>query len=374
MTIVKSDINQNISSNIGNSSSKGEIPIQNIYYMLSYAYKNLKINNNVLRESEYIPHIYDLLSRLLIEAINNLIRRGFYKEYILKNEDTSNIKGKINITESIKRRTTIYKKLNCSYDDFSENVLFNQIIKTTMDNLIRIDALDNTYKKNLKKLRPFFINVDSINLKASTFKSIMWNRNNRYYMLIINICELIQIYRLPNEKEDNPTHTFKDFIQNHEKEMANLFENFVFNFFKKEFKELKVHKPHINWNLDSGFSEEKGTEYLPNMRTDIVLEYEDKQLIIDTKFYKKILSSFHEKTMLHSPNLYQIYTYVNNSDFDGEISGMLLYAALPYEKSKKIDYKYKIQDKVIQIKTLDLNQNWKSIDKDLRKIVNTTFK
>jgi 5-methylcytosine-specific restriction enzyme subunit McrC len=70
------------------------------------------------------------------------------------------------------------------------------------------------------------------------------------------------------------------------------------------------------------------------MRTDIVLKYEDKVFIIDTKFYKKILSSFHEN-LLSSSNLYQIYSYVNNCNFAGEVRGMLLYAAIQDEKSKK---------------------------------------
>ncbi|MCL2114983.1 MAG: hypothetical protein FWH29_02045 [Methanobrevibacter sp.] len=351
------------------SKFKDEIPIQNIYYMLSYAYKNLKINQDIFKESLDFKNIYDLFARILIEAINNLIRRGFYKEYIVKTEDTSNIKGKINISTSIKRRTSIYKKLNCQYDEFSSDVLFNQIIKTTMDKLIRVNSLDNKFKKNLKRLRPFFHNIDSIDLNKQVFKSLMWHKNNKYYSLPITICELIFSLELPDDAKKGDIH-FKDFIQTDEKELANLFENFVFNFFKKELKQLNVSKPKINWNLDENFSEEEGVEYLPKMRTDIVLEYENKVIIIDTKFYKKILSSFYEKSLLNSSNLYQIYSYIHNYDFDGEIRGMLLYAALEDDKSKNIDFKYKIQDKVIQIKTLNLNQDWDKIDSDLKQIAN----
>jgi 5-methylcytosine-specific restriction enzyme subunit McrC len=87
-------------------SSKNEIPIKNIYYMLSYAYTNLKINDNIKKESESFENIYELLSRVLISGVNNLIKRGFYKEYVTKDEDTNNIRGKINITESYKKTNT----------------------------------------------------------------------------------------------------------------------------------------------------------------------------------------------------------------------------------------------------------------------------
>ncbi|MDL2246960.1 hypothetical protein LJB96_05015 [Methanobrevibacter sp. OttesenSCG-928-K11] len=335
-----------------------EIPIQNIYYMLSYAYNNLKINDTILKESVEFNNIYDLFARILINAVNNIIRRGFYKEYIVKNEDTSTPKGKINISESIQRRTFISKKLNCEYDEFSEDVLFNQIIKSTMDNLIRIPELNNDLKKDLKKLRPFFQNIQTINITKQSFKSLLWHKNNNHYSVIISICELIFLMQLPDDSKDGAT-AFKDFIQRYDKEMANLFENFVLNFYKKELNGVRVYSPEIIWDLEYSIDEDN----LPRMKTDIVIENEDKQLIIDTKFYKSILS---DSNKLNSGNLYQICSYVNNSDFPGDVKGMLLYASV----GEEINFEYKINDKIIYIKTVDLNKKWEDIDKRLKEIIN----
>lgn len=359
---------QNNNSNKKIISQKTEIPIQNIYYMLSYAYNNLKINQDVLRESIYYENIYELFARILIEAVNNLVRRGFYKEYKLLNEDTFNIRGKINISESIKRQTNLDKKLNCQYDEFTSDVLFNQIIKTTIDKLICKNSLNYELKKDIKKLRPFFDNVKNTKLNKQIFKSLIWHKNNQYYSLPINICELIFLMKLPDDNNIGKIH-FKDFVQKHEKELANLFEKFIFNFYKKELDNIDVNRSKINWDLDDNYIGEKGAEFLPKMRTDIVLECEDKQLIIDTKFYKKILSKFHEKSMLHSPNLYQIHAYVNNSSFSGEKKGMLLYASLVED----LDYQFKIKDNLIFIRTIDLNQDWQSIEKRLKEIANLLF-
>ena len=150
---------------------------------------------------------------------------------------------------------------------------------------------------------------------------------------------------------------FKDFIKNYEKELAHLYENFVFNFFKNELKDVKVYKPHIYWNLGS---KQDCDKYLPIMKTDIVLENSHSQLIIDTKFYKNFL----EKGKLNSANLYQISSYIANSDFKGEVEGMLLYASL----GEDINLEYNINGKKIYIKTLDLNQDWQLIDSRLREI------
>ena len=373
MTIVESEVTEQVNhSNIKNSSSKDEIPIQNIYYMLSYAYNNLKINQDILRESEYFENIYDLFARILIEAINSLIRRGFYKEYIVKSEDISSLKGKISISESIKRRTTIYKKLNCQYDEFSSDVLFNQIIKTTMDDLIRINVVDNKLKKRLKRLRPFFNNINSINLNKQVFKSVMYHKNNKYYTLPITICELIFLTKLPKENNDDRI-LFKDFIERYKNEMGNLFENFVLNFYKKELEDFKTSAPTVYWNVDNDYPN-IGKDAIPNMYTDIVLKKDSKQLIIETKFYKEILKSNRRgKNRVNSNHFYQIYSYLKNSKFDEgikEISGMLLYASI----GEDINYEFKIDDCIIFVKTLDLNQDWDKIGYDLRKIANIMFR
>lgn len=330
--------------------------------MLSYAYENLRINKKVLKDSVDYKNVHDLFARILINVINTLIKRGFYKEYILKNEDVFSPKGKINLTETIKRRSLIHKKLNCQYNDFNNNVLFNQIIKTTIDNLLKVEELDNGLKKKLKKFKPFFNKIDSIELNRQVFQTLMWNKNNEYYSLAVTICELIYLYQLPEDNSKGEI-LFKEFIKNHENELANLFENFVFNFYKKEVKQIKVYKPKIKWNIDNNFKN-RGIDYLPNMRTDIVLENDEKQLIIDTKFYKNILSVFYQKESFNSANLYQISTYISNSDFSGEVSGMLLYASI----GDDIDYQFKINDQIIYIKTLDLNQDWKDIDRRLKDI------
>lgn len=88
----------------------------------------------------------------------------------------------------------------------------------------------------------------------------------------------------------------------YEKEMASLFGNLVFKYYKKDLRIWKFINPHIGWYLDSKYENNSNNNLLPTMRTDIVFENKDleptnsKQLIIDTKFYSNILS---EKSSLN---------------------------------------------------------------------------
>ena len=343
-----------------------EIPIENIYYLLSYTYSKLKIDEDVLKEAKDYDNIHDLFARILINSLNSLIKSGFFRSYMAKNEDLFAPKGKLNISSSIKRRTLVKKQVNCSYDEFSSDVLFNQIIKTTIYYLTGLKQLDVVLSKKLQGFKPYFQDIELIKVTKESFKSLRWNKNNQDYYLVMSICELIYDFRLPEDKIEGQVY-FKEFIEDNERAMAHLFENFVYNFFKKELneiKEIRVHKPQIKWDINETLS--TGMDYLPKMKTDIILENISKQMIIDTKFYKEILSGDSDNGTLNIDNLYQIFSYISNSQFNGEILGMLLYASTGVD----LDFKYQFMDKVIYVKTINLAQNWRDIDQDLWKIVN----
>ncbi|MDR3222809.1 MAG: hypothetical protein LBT66_03600 [Methanobrevibacter sp.] len=348
-----------------------KIPISNIYYMLSYALDFLEIDEDFKIEYKDFRYTIDLYAHFLLKEVNVLLKRGFLKGYEAMSESTAHIKGKININKSIKRQSLRNKKLYCEYDEFVEDILFNRVIKSTIISLTKIKELNIKKKEDLQRIIPYFNLVSNININNHDFDYSSWNRNNYHYKWIIELCKWIfRNYILPDDRE-NEDGVAKTFTEKHKNEIAKLFEKFVFKFYEREFKDLgelkgfKVHNQRIKWDLNLNYDEERGKEYLPTMVTDIILEHENKQLIIDTKFYKNILDTNYKKKTLKSSHLYQIYSYINNSKFNGEISGMLLYASF----DEDINYQYKIQDKIIHIKSLNLNQEWEKIDEDLREIV-----
>ena len=100
-----------------------------------------------------------------------------------------------------------------------------------------------------------------------------------------------------------------------------------------------------------------------------MLEYLDKVLIIDAKYYKNTLQSYYGVNTIHSGNLYQVFTYVKNKQIevpDGEVSGMLLYARTDEELLP--NNTYKMSGNSISVKTLDLNQDFKLIKEQLDEI------
>ena len=153
--------------------------------------------------------------------------------------------------------------------------------------------------------------------------------------------------------------------------LSHLYEKFILNYYIEEHPEIKAHAPQIDWQIDEGLD-----FLLPKMQTDVTLEYENKILIIDAKFYSLNLLQNYGKDMHRTGNLYQIFTYVKNKQIEMqgkgmEVSGMLLYART--SESIQPDSDYVMSGNKISVKTLDLNQEFGIIRNQLDNIIINYF-
>ena len=341
------------------------IYIKNIYYMLSYAFKVLNEKSYKKIEVENFESISELLSEILAIGVSKQIKQGLVKDYIEISETISSIKGKINITDSINEQSFINGQLNCTYDEFSVNCYLNKILKSTFNLLIKSD-ISRKRKKKLKNLLMYFREVDLIDVNSINWK-IRFDRNNQTYKMLINICYLVINGLIHSEKVgDKKLMEFFD-----DQQMSSLYEKFLLNYFKKEHPNILTHAPQIDWQIDEGID-----LLLPKMKTDVTLEYQNKILIIDAKFYSQNTLKNYGKNIHNTSNLYQIFAYVKNKQIevqgkDIEVSGMLLYVKT--SQSIQPDSDYVMSGNKISVKTLDLNQNFSLIKEQLDAFVYDYF-
>lgn len=341
------------------------IPIQNVYYMLSYAFRILNEQGYKNMATEQFNNTADLMAAILARGIAIQIKRGLGKEYILKTESLSTLRGRLDITESIKTQTMLNRQMVCTYDEFSVDGMMNRIIKSTVELLLKSD-ISKQRKKELRKLLVYFGEIEVIDLYSVNW-NIQYNRNNQNYRLLISVCYLVVKGLLQTNADGSIK--MMDFLD--EQRMCKLYEKFILEYFKKEYPEIKTNASQIPWQLDDGMD-----VMLPIMQTDVVLSYGDNMLIIDAKYYESTTQTRFDTPTLHSGNLYQIFTYVKNKEkeLEGqphELSGMLLYAKT--DEAVYPDYKYQMSGNQISVRTLDLNSDFENIAEQLNGIVEEHF-
>jgi 5-methylcytosine-specific restriction enzyme subunit McrC len=342
-----------------------QIPIENIYYLLCYAWNKLDEKERVNVSIDDKTELLDLFAKVLINATKMLLKRGIDKNYIDHTEELTGVKGKLQISQTLKSNLLFKQRTICSFDDFSANIILNRILVSTIYRLARTKGIDKQLKNELVFLQRMLSEIDQIEITNSLFKQIRLNRNNRFYGFVMNVCQIIYESTFPSEEHGK--YKFSDFTRDDNK-MNQLFEAFIRNFYKIEQQKYKtVRKEIIKWQFDN--TDNESYQYLPQMETDITLENESEKIIIDTKFYRETMTLNYDKERIKSANLYQLFSYLLNQQ-DGSSKtknaiGILLYPTI--ETDYNLNFKYYNHN--IQIRTVNLNSNWRKISSRLKEII-----
>lgn len=212
---------------------------------------------------------------------------------------------------------------------------------------------------------PYFTEVSDVELDLKLWKNVRYNRQNIRYQFIVDVCRYLYEQLLLDES--STSQMMKEVHE--EQRLSSLYEKFIYAFFKRETK-YKVSHPQIQWRVEDEFKDE-----LPIMQTDLVLQKDKKILIVEAKFYSENMVARFEGGAVKqiSSNLYQIFTYVNNwrKKPNETVAGMLLYAKTT--ALKQPNHMYNIKGNQFFVVTLDLQQDFSGIQKNLIACVNQFF-
>lgn len=302
------------------------------------------------------PEIANLFATVLINGVKRLLRRGLDRGYVSFDEDLRNIRGRVDLGASIKRMLLKNGMAHCIFDELSHDVLHNRIIKSTIQSLKHTDKLDAAIRGQLYELDRHLAGISHIRLHKNDFRRVQLGRNNSFYNLLLNVCELIYDCLLPTETAGR--FKFNDISKN-ELRMSSVFEEFVRKFYYLEQNNYSVRRSNIEWS--ASHMTDADAAYLPIMKTDICLESKTQTIIVDTKFYTETFSSNFGVRKIQSPDLYQLYSYLRNAEIklpaEKGLAGILLYPTT----DEDVVLNYVFSKHRVRVATVDLSASWPEI-------------
>lgn len=339
------------------------IPIRNLWHMLIYAWHDYSITNQIsLSDVEDSPNLDSLLASILAKLIRQRLRTGLGRGYTNITGVVKGIRGRINFPESLKRNSFQQGQAFCKYHQYQVNILKNQIIRSTLHQLIQSKhAMSN----ELRFLENALDGVDLIQLNYDLIRRAGLDENDRDYKLMLAICELIYQHSMPLDSFGShrlPT------LNRNDMTMYLIYEKFVANFYRLNLKGWLVTKQkHLYWH------EATSNPLLPTMKPDLVLVEKNsgQVLILDTKFTaNNLIQSQWGKVEFDSSHLYQMYAYLKTQEHLSEkhrqAVGILLY---PSVNQKTLSETVQLQDMFLRVESVDLSTEWQEIEKRLIEIV-----
>lgn len=342
--------------------------IKNIYYMFAYVFRVLNLTSFSKLDVEEFGTIHNLYAAILSIGISRQLKQGLYKEYKTTQENLAVLRGKLDIKGTVNNQFRRMQRLSCDIDELTENNIYNQILKSTSFFLVNHPMVDQKWKKSLKRSFLYFNGVEYINLLDVQWNRLIFQRQNQTYEVLLNICYFVVKGLI--QRQDEGKYETVEIIEDN---LAILFEKFVLAYYKYHHPQLNPASRYIEWDVNS-HKEQTCIRFLPQMKTDIMLQNNGKVLIIDTKFYRQTMQKYYDTYKFHSHNLYQIYTYVKNKDKfkTGNVSGLLLYAKTNENITPNAEFV--LDGHLFQVKSLNLYQSFSEIKKQLDYIVHYYFR
>ena len=283
----------------------------------------------------------DILALALIAAARRAFGRGLLRDYLTEEDALYTVRGRIQFSEQIRRRFSIPLPVELRFDEFTEDILANQLVKAATTRLGRMTLRSADARRGLGRLASILENVSLLEFQRGQVPKVRFDRLNEHYRQVVGLARLILLHSEFESFRGDVRAT--GFLI----DMNRLFQEFLTQALRER---LGVSANTLQSERKVPFDQDNSVRLEPDLSW---WEGEKCTFVGDAK-YKKVANN-------HVPNadLYQILAYATALDLPG---GLLIYAKGEADVAK---YKVKHTQKTLEVAALDLEG---SLDEILERI------
>lgn len=299
----------------------------NLLYMLSVAgVLSLPEADLAALDTRRFP-LWELFALLFAKRLLRELRSGLEHGYVTREENLRHFRGKLLLTEHLRRNAADAARLYVRYEEFIADTSLNRILKNAcgalLDRCRSIGTVATTaVERPLREALAHFAEVDDVDVRDADFDGLGTDRRTRRFRPLLDFCRLLRRGRCP-VMGTGAHDTFSLLIP-----MDRLWEAFVAAYLRRHARALGLSAPDIHiqggGNRHPLLSEpETGREHAW-LRPDILLRDPNAsdryRIVLDTKW--KRVGGDDDRLGAGGHDLYQMHAYTHYYRAD---LGLLLY-------------------------------------------------
>jgi len=233
--------------------------------------------------------VLDLYFELFVGEVEYLLRLGLVKQYRSETSNCTALKGSLQFSQHISRNLVHKEHFFVKHTIYDVQHRFNQVIYKTLKLIQQINT-SSRLKSRIGALLLFFPEMNDLRVSEQFFQQVSYNHKTAVYKTSMEIARLILLQYHP-DLSSGRNHVLALMF-----DMNLLWERFVLVSLRKHphFK-VEGQRSKLFWKPENG--------YRTTIRPDIILSYENKKLVLDTKW--KNLCNFKP----NPEDLRQMYVY-----------------------------------------------------------------
>ena len=274
----------------------------------------------------------DVLALALASAARRAFSRGLLHGYVVEEEALQTVRGRIRFDDQIRRRFGIPVPVEVRYDEFTEDILANRLVKAAVYRLGRMRLQSLAARKELGRIAGMLDNVSPVEIAPKAVPEVRFDRLNGHYREVVALSRLV--LRHSAYESGRGEVRASGFLM----DMNDVFQEFVTQALRET---LRVSdRVFLEKAIDS-LDKEDGIRLRPDLTW---WDGRSCEFVGDAK-YKNLAG----KRAPPNADLYQLLAYVTALDLPG---GLLIYA---HGEADEGAYRVRHAGKLLEVAALDLS-------------------
>jgi 5-methylcytosine-specific restriction enzyme subunit McrC len=161
----------------------------NLAKMISVVLELELLDEDVSKIDKHNDSILEILVRMFCQRLWQCVRRGMVRQYETRSENLAMLRGRLSVSEQVRKNLARPDRLACVFDEFSENIPLNQVLKAALRVLSKVvEAPAN--QRNLAELLFCFQEVDDVAPSAINWSRTGTNRLSARYKPLLAMARL----------------------------------------------------------------------------------------------------------------------------------------------------------------------------------------
>ena len=321
--------------NIGDLSVvvRPKIPIDRVMFLIAYAMdpKTWRQGSVALERDD---GVLEAIALAFARHTQRAIQRGLLQGYRREEDALNTVRGRIRFGDQIGRRFGIPLPIEVAFDEFTEDIEENRLLKTAIHRLGHTFIRSDQIRREVRSLRPAFTTVGLGSYRRGAAPVVRYTRLNDHYRPAVELARLI-IENSSLELLHGKVAEASLLI-----DMNMVFERFLYVALREELK-LSASEWRHEERLDPRRGVSTSRSY-PDLSWWSRVS-DAARFVGDAKYKKLDASGFRHA------DIYQMLAYCTAADLP---SGLLVYAA--GQEDTPGTYKIKHAGKTIEVASLDL--------------------
>jgi 5-methylcytosine-specific restriction enzyme subunit McrC len=283
-----------------------KIPLDRVLFLISYALDPRGWKSYGFDFDEH-DSLVEAIAPGFVRQVRRAFRRGLLQGYRSEEEALTTVRGRIRVDDQIRYRQGIAPPIEVRYDDFTEDIELNRLIKAALFRLSGLRIRSSDVRSDLRSLDGLLAAVTPTAYDARRLPEITWTRLNMHYQPAIHLAKLI-IQSTAFELHHGTVRSSGFLV-----DMNDVFENFVVVALREALglNERQFPQGDPRLRLDSARR--------ITLQPDISWWDEGQCRFVGDLKYKWV-----GERGVRSPDVYQLLSYVVAADLP---AGLLIYAA-----------------------------------------------